>query len=139
MLKVHFYEKEIFIQIEEFDDKKPKHKTIAQMLEKAKFIPLGTKAATWKRTDDLPKWYEQCRALVDKVGGEIIDYREELEEKGNSAVPFLSKEPEGQIAEERIKEERIKALEIEVKRLGELGAIAENELQRLESLLKSLR
>lgn len=135
MLKVHFTEDEISIEIVDFDPHNTKHQTVAKMLQKAKFSEHGLgSSGTWYRDDDLEQWRKQCEALVVKVGGQIIDRRSREPEKGNNVVPFLSKEPEGQIAEERIA-----ALELEVKRLGELGAIAENELQRLESLLKSLQ
>ena len=134
MLEVIFRDNYISVQIKEFTMANAKHKAIADMLTKANFSHEAP--GLWQQVNDLPKWYKQCEALVAKVGGEIIDRRGEPvrspePETKSDDIDALSPSPPDL-------ETRIATLEAEVKRLGEIGAIASAELQQLEQLLKQL-
>lgn len=129
MLKIIFRDIAISVEIEDFTMSNAKHKAVADILTKANFSHAAP--GLWRQTNDLEKWYKQCEALVSKVGGNIIDNRGQgTEEKIGEFSYFASDTP--------TPEQRIAILEAEVKRLGEIGAIAQQELQQLEQQLKQL-
>lgn len=139
MLEVIFRDTYISVEVRSFTMENATHKKVADILTKANFSHEAP--GLWQRTDDLAKWYEQCQKLVAKVGGDIIDKRGESKigefsyfqqtEKPADIPPVPS--PQSPDIETRLI-----TLETEVMRLGEMSAIASQELQQLEQQLKQL-
>ena len=141
MLEIIFRDTYISIEIRSFAMENATHKKVADILTKANFS--HESPGLWQQTNDLPKWYKQCESLVNKVGGEIIDKRGKSKigeisyfETQPPTEPIASSAAPEAIAQTT--EQRIAFLEAEVKRLGEIGAIASQELQQLEQQLKQL-
>lgn len=94
---------------------------IADMLLAKKFYePSFPKGGKQYETAYSDFWYDQCKKLVEKVGGEFIDKRNE---------------PEPEPEPHKTESDRLERLEAEVQQLKKQLAIATTELERLESAL----